>query len=381
MSIYSFIMWNPKKEIFMIPYFNYPIVWYSLFFALGFIIGYYIFYFFFKRYILNFPRFDKRDIKNSDLLHLLLKKPQTENQKKIAKHLQRQDIILSKHKNTDVLEIVNGLNITLSSKHLFSLNPIKAVINGNRASLRLFIEKTFSKCFYTIREKVMYVADRMTLYVVVATIVGARLGHIIFYENIFFYLKNPLEIFKTWEGGLASHGAGIAIIIAILILSYRMRNFYPKVSFLALLDLMTLSTAFASICIRVGNFFNQEILGKKTESFYGVFFLNPADGSFPAVRHPVQLYEALFYAIIFLLLLYLSYKPRIYLKEGRMFGLLLSLVFTFRFFIEFIKERQSLLISNDSFLLMGQYLSIPFIILGIILFFIKRKKKGFPLNY
>jgi phosphatidylglycerol---prolipoprotein diacylglyceryl transferase len=275
----SYLQWNPNREIFTIPYLNFPIGWYSLFFALGFAFGYYIFFCFLKRYFSNFS----------------------------------------------------------------------------------YLEES--------REKAIYVTDKVMFYMVIATVIGARIGHLLFYESPSFYLLHPFAIFKIWEGGLASHGAAFAIIIALAILGRKLSKFSPKLSLLTLLDLVSLPTSLAAVFIRIGNFFNQEILGKKTDSFLGVLFLNPADGSLPAIRHPAQLYEAFFYLLLFLVLLYLSYKPKVYLKKGKMIGLFLLTIFTFRFFIEFIKERQSALLSEDSLLIMGQYLSIPLILLGLFFFF------------
>lgn len=374
----SYLVWNPKREIFTLPLLNFPILWYSVLFAIGFIVGYYIFLIFLKRYLLNFPFLDKADIKNFELLLNDLKNPKNEDQRKISEEFRKQNIKIGGVLETDKQVVVNGLN-RLFFLDLFSLPlSVKGVKDDKSAAFRLFLDKLFSDSIHTIKSKALHVTDKITVYVIVATIIGARIGHIVFYENISFYLRHPLDIFKLWEGGLASHGASIAIILAIILLCYRLKEFYPRLSFLTLLDLLSLPTAFAAVCIRVGNFFNQEILGKKTASIFGILFLNPRDGSYPAIRHPAQLYEAAFYLIVFLLFLFLSYKPKIYLKEGKFIGLFLVFVFSFRFFIEFIKEEQSSLLSNGSFLTMGQYLSIPFIILGLILLFFKR---GFLLNY
>jgi len=215
-------------------------------------------------------------------------------------------------------------------------------------------------------------ADRITIYVIVATILGARLGHLIFYESFEYYFLHPKNIFNFWEGGkfsgiqgLASHGAAIAIIFAMMLLSWRERK-KTKISFLTLLDFICLPTALAGCFIRIGNFINQEILGTVSTLPWAVIFANPADGGGLLPRHPVQLYEALFYLISFFILLFVSYKPRFYLKPGRVLGLFLVLVFIFRYFIEFVKEEQSF-IFHSSFFTMGQLLSIPFILLGFFL--------------
>jgi phosphatidylglycerol---prolipoprotein diacylglyceryl transferase len=370
LSFLAYLQWNPNREIFTIPYLNFPVYWYSLFFALGFIFGYYIFFNFLKRYLLNFSYLEKSDLKNFELLLTFLKKPDSDECKKIALQLSTLKINLSDSKEKARYSLMEGINKIVLSK----------ITEGSL--FRSYLEEVFPNCFYSIREKASYVADKMMLYVVIATILGARIGHLLFYEPPFFYLSHPLEIFKIWEGGLASHGAALAIILALFFLAKKLKNITFKLSFLVLLDLISLPTALAAVFIRIGNFFNQEILGKKTEFFLGVFFSNPADGSIPAVRHPAQLYEALFYLLLFLFLLYLSYKPKIYLKKGKLIGLFLFFTFTSRFFIEFIKERESLLLPESSSLIMGQYLSIPFIILGLIFFFIRFKKNEccFPMT-
>lgn len=374
MVIFSFLHWNPNREIFIIPWVNFPILWYSVFFAFGFFIGYYIFFRFLRRYLLNFPALKREDIKNFDLLISLIKSPQSEEQQSIVNEIKPEYMQAIKNKNFDKSFLVTILNEFISSNYNLMHKPERGVLDEKKASARLFLEKAFPLCFKTIKEKALSLTEKVTVYIVIATIVGARLGHIIFYENIFFYLSHPLSIFNLREGGLASHGAAIAIILAIILLSKRLKNFSPKIHLLSLFDLICVPATFAAICIRIGNFFNQEILGKKTDFFLGVLFLNPVDGSLPAVRHPAQLYEAFFYALFFILLLYLSFQPRFYLKRGNIFAFFLITIFSFRFFIEFIKERQGYLISGESFLQMGQYLSIPFIILGIILFIINRKK-------
>lgn len=371
MFFLSWLYWNPKKEIFIIPYLHLPVLWYSVLFALGFFIGYYIFLSFLKRYLLNFPLFSEKDVLDWDLLISNLKNCKTKDQKLVASHLS--DMKLEKFDLKKKKKFLNELNSLFSKELVLSEEKIKGVLDQKKAQIRLFLEKIFPGVFLTIKEKASYIAERITLYMVIATVVGARLGHLIFYEDFSYYLQHPLKILKTWDGGLASHGAAVAIILGLYIFSKRIKQFYPTLSLITLLDLVSLPTCFAAVCIRIGNFFNQEILGKNTDKFWGVIFGSPIDGVM-VPRHPAQLYEAFFYLLLFFLLLALSFKPRFYLKQGRFIGLFLFFVFTFRFFIEFLKVEQSSW--NQSYLLMGQFLSIPFIILGLI--FIFRKKKIFP---
>jgi len=222
-------------------------------------------------------------------------------------------------------------------------------------------------------KKAYLITDRLTIYMVIATVVGARLGHFLFYEKPSTYLSKPWEILRIWEGGLASHGAAIAIILALILFSYRIRPIAPSLTWVRLLDFVSIPTAFAGACIRLGNFINQEILGTPTDLPWGVVFGHPADRSAPMARHPVQLYEAIFYLAVFFLLWGLSFKPSFLKARGKLIGLFLILVFGFRFFIEFLKTEQSHLLSFSSSLTMGQILSLPAIAAGLLFYFWKRK--------
>jgi phosphatidylglycerol:prolipoprotein diacylglycerol transferase len=218
-------------------------------------------------------------------------------------------------------------------------------------------------------------SERFLIYAIVATILGARLGHIFFYENPMPYLKNPFLILKTWEGGLASHG-GVAFVIFSVYLFYKViekertlnKSKYGEISFLSLWDISSISALFLAIMIRFGNFMNQEILGKKTELPWGIIFGHPRDFSEIVPRHPAQLYEAFFYFLLFLVSLYLWNKKNSEIRNGKFFGFIIFSVFTFRFFVEFIKSEQSTWFDLPaSTFLMGHMLSLPFIFLGLYL--------------
>lgn len=213
------------------------------------------------------------------------------------------------------------------------------------------------------------IADNLTFYAVLGVVIGARLFDQIFYGNWRQIAQDPWSIIAVWEGGLASHGGVVGLVIALLLFQRRHRF----CSFLHLLDLLILPAAVAAFFIRLGNFINQEILGTPTTVPWAVIFGHPADGSFPVPRHPVQLYEALFYLAIFIGLAFL-YKRWQHWKEGKACGLFLMLIFGFRFVIEFFKEEQSLHLM-DSALTMGQWLSIPFFLVGVFLVR-KRSKKS-----
>jgi prolipoprotein diacylglyceryl transferase len=210
--------------------------------------------------------------------------------------------------------------------------------------------------------------DELTTYMIIGTVAGARLGHCLFYEPAY-YLQHPLKILAVWEGGLASHGAAIGIILTIIIFSL-----VRKFSFLWVIDRIVIVVALSGLLIRMGNLMNSEIFGVPTNLPWGFLFLrasDPAEAVDP--RHPTQLYEGLSYLIIFLYL-----WRYYYLKDGKpppgfLFGMFLTLVFGVRFFIEFLKEPQ-VGFEREMALNMGQLLSIPFVLAGIILIFFSTGK-------
>ncbi len=314
--------------------------------------------------------------------------------------------------------------------------------------------------------------DRLTIYVVISTIIGARLGHCLFYE-FSYYIKHPLEMILPWEGkigvdfrftgfqGLASHGAAIGILIGIYLFGRK-----SKKPYLWTLDRIAIVVALAGFFIRAGNLMNSEIYGVPTNSEYGFVYArdftdllyrieqdkikhikyskveddisnvhglkpvnidvefsnkvkseeyvkNFAEYEFkdalqrinsrrnivhPRVdeldykiekigrkyhltgrlycipRHPSQIYEAVFYLLIFLLLILIYYRKGLKLKHGYLFGMFMAVLFFVRFMIEFIKENQEDF-ESDLPLNMGQILSIPCIIIGIIFIIKKRSTK------
>ncbi len=215
----------------------------------------------------------------------------------------------------------------------------------------------------------MKLLDTLTTYMVVATVVGARLGHCLLYQPKH-YLTNPVEILKIWEGGLASHGAAIAIILALLLFARK-----SKKPFLWIFDRISIVVALAGAFIRTGNLMNSEIFGYPTDLTWGFKFVRAYD-YYPLVpRHPTQIYEALACLLIFAFLMFLYYRKDGKPSHGIIFGYFLTLLFLARFFIEFLKENQVDFEKNMS-LNMGQWLSIPFIILGLTsLFFVYRNQK------
>lgn len=215
----------------------------------------------------------------------------------------------------------------------------------------------------TLRQEACALTDRLLLYVLAGTLVGARLGHVFFY-NWPTYRDHWLDIFKIWEGGLASHGGTAGILLALMVFRYRIAVRYPTLTFVTLIDLICIPTALAACCIRLGNFVNQEILGYPSLLPWAVIFGHPADGSLPEPRHPVQLYEAAVYLTIFLALLALRRYYRSYLPSGAIGGIFFLLVFGSRIILEQYKAPLSQVI-DESYWTAGQYLSLPFLALGV----------------
>lgn len=237
----------------------------------------------------------------------------------------------------------------------FSIGPLSIRWYGLLFSIGFIIGYCIMQYFFRKKNYKTEDLDKLLVYIFVGTVLGARLAHCFIYEPDF-YLKSPSRILMIWEGGLASHGGCLGVLIAVLL-------FLRKTSyrFLELADMLCVPTALVCSMIRMGNFINSEILGIPTHSdTYGVIFAAIGD-TIP--RHPVQLYECIAYFVIFLILatVYLASKKR---PEGLVFGLLFTLAFTARFLLEPFKVEQA---DYDTSNLMnvGQLLSIPFIILGI----------------
>lgn len=221
--------------------------------------------------------------------------------------------------------------------------------------------------------------DPLLLYMVVGTLLGARLGEVFFY-NWDYFQNNLLEIilpFKIssegWEfvgfRGLASHGAVIGITTALFLYIRK----YKYASLLWLLDRIAITVALGGIFIRIGNFFNSEIVGKYTGSNFGVVFQNKGE-TLP--RHPVQLYESLGYLIVFVILFMIYKNTQKRKQEGFIIGLFFALLFTVRFFAEFVKESQGGFGDQLGHLSTGQWLSIPLILLGTGLAVWSSRKKA-----
>lgn len=217
------------------------------------------------------------------------------------------------------------------------------------------------------------VMDPMLYALVLATIIGARLGHCCFYQPEFYFgsWAGFWEIFMPWRGGLASHGGAIACVLAM----WWFANKYGKkydFSFLWVMDRLVIVVCFVGALIRLGNLFNSEIYGDVTSLPWGFIFDRNGETQ---PKHPTQLYEALAYTIIGFALLATYRKKLPVLKEGTIFGIFLIALFGVRFLVEFIKEPQ-VEFENSMALDMGQWLSVPFVVVGIVLLVWSLKKAG-----
>lgn len=219
--------------------------------------------------------------------------------------------------------------------------------------------------FFKIENVPLEVLDKLTIYMAVGTVLGARLGHCIFYEPDY-YLSHPWEILFIWHGGLASHGAAIGIPLAIYFFS---KN--EKRNYLWTIDRVVITVALAGFFIRTGNLMNSEIYGIKTSLPWG-FIFERANEQFP--MHPTQIYEALAYLVIFGILLRLYYYYKGKPANGLLFSLFLIMVFGVRFIVEFIKNEQ-VDFEKGMTLNMGQILSIPLILLGCYILYNTLKKR------
>ena len=240
---------------------------------------------------------------------------------------------------------------------IFTLGPLSPRWYGMLFATAFLLSYHVMKKMFLIEKLEFKDLDALTIYMIVGTILGARLGHVFFYEPQIM-LDNPFEVLAIWHGGLASHGAALGIITCLWLFHRKRRTF----TMTWLLDRLAIVAALSGMCIRIGNLCNSEILGRTADVPWAFWFklVDPM----PVWRHPAQIYEALLCLALFLVLWMLYKKGMAQTNPGRIFGLFLVLLFTGRFFIEFLKEHQvrfEAVLPID----MGQILSIPFIVAGV----------------
>ncbi len=229
----------------------------------------------------------------------------------------------------------------------------------------------FIASYYAFKELLKYdklpddFADRALVYMILGTVIGARIGDCFFYHPKY-YLEHPLEIFAVWHGGLSSHGGACGILIALYLFARKMKKPY-----IWILDRVVIVIGVAGFFIRMGNLMNSEIYGIATSLPWGFIFERNGE---IVPKHPTQIYEALYYALTYVVLRLVYRKcdnrPRPFL----IFGLFLIMVFLFRFCIEFIKNPQEDFEKGMMFN-MGQWLSVPFVLLGIVMLVISSRQQ------
>lgn len=200
--------------------------------------------------------------------------------------------------------------------------------------------------------------ESLFMYMIIATIVGARLGHVLFY-GWDYYSQHPIEIFKVWNGGLASHGGTIGILLALIIWSKKVSHR----SVFWVLDRVVVPTALVAAMIRFGNLMNSEIYGVQTNLPWGFIFERNHES---VAKHPTQIYESLSYLLTFGVMLWMYWKTKAKDHQGLILGVFFVMVFASRFLIEFVKEDQEAFEAAMT-LNMGQWLSIPFVLGGLFL--------------
>lgn len=266
---------------------------------------------------------------------------------------------------------------------IFSLGPIHVRWYGALWALGIWLALIVVQRLFKHEKLPEAWIDKLFIYTVVGTIVGARLGHCFFYEwhaldepvkflGIEFtygnyYLTHPWELLYVWRGGLASHGGAIDILIALYLYN---KNVSHK-GFLWGLDRLVIGAALTGAAIRLGNLMNSEIYGSATTLPWGFIFVR--DGQTQPM-HPTQIYEMIYCILTFVITWWLYWKKEAYKKTGLIYGVFLIGIFGSRFILEFIKLNQEDF-ESGMFLNMGQILSIPFIIWGLWLIFKTTQKK------
>lgn len=268
----------------------------------------------------------------------------------------------------------------------WNVDPEIVTFAGGRFGLRyysLLWALSFIIGFYIVQaifkneNKKLEDLDSLFITMLLGTILGARIGHCLFYDFQYYFVEHPIKILYVWEGGLASHGAVIGILLALW-LFVRKRKEY---TYMWILDRVVIAVALGGAFIRMGNFFNHEIVGIPTNGNWGVIFMRHVDeitrtyDTFPRV--PVQLFEAIAYFIVFFIIYRFYWKTRGNFAPGMILGFFFVSIFGARFLIEFWKI--GTMTSGESVLNRGHWLSIPVIIIGLIIWIrALRKQKTVP---
>lgn len=373
----GWLYWNPSREIFTIPLIDRPITWYGLFFVLGFMIGYFLLIPFLTRFLYQAKHLSSLDIHWPTLLKALQRsslessEPDKHIFTKLSPDLRKQ------------IKAFNPQEVVPESLKNNLLNELNLLLKDN-VFTRKELEERYPIGIHPAKQTSIFLADRLCWFLITGTLLGARLGVVFFYDWSY-YSRHPIEIFKIWHGGLASHGGAAGLGIALYLYVSYIRQWYPSLTFLKIMDAISIPAALEGCFIRLGNFVNQEILGIPTLMPWGVIFGDPwanqEDQSLQGPLHPVQLYEGLANLVTFFILYFLWRKKGDTLRPGIISGLLLILVFSSRFILEFWKSNQEGVI-HFTHVQMGQLLSLPFILLGLLFIYCpKRLAKKSLSNY
>lgn len=249
---------------------------------------------------------------------------------------------------------------------LFTIGPIEVRYYGLMWALGFIISAYIISNIMKREGYPEKMFDSFFWYALLSTVIGSRLGHCLFYDPGY-YLTHPVEILYIHQGGMASHGAAVGLLIGLWLFSKK-----NKLPYIWSLDRIGILVAISGTLVRIGNFMNSEIFGRPTSLPWGVEFVmsNEWNALYKGLPcHPTQLYEALAYLIIFVVMVWLYYRKDLARRRpGAMFGIFLIALFGIRFLIEFIKNPQEDF-EVDMILNMGQLLSIPFIIAGCVLLY------------
>lgn len=359
----AWFYWDPPREAFTVPFLDHPVMWYGILFVTGFILAYFVINPIFARFLLR-----TRALSSLDITHwpLILSKLQTSVDPLISQLLEQLDSTTRQQ-----LTQQKFLTPVLQQKILEGFNRLFKHPSISRSEL----QRVFAPAIASPQQTAYILTDRLCWFVVIGTIVGARLGAVFFYDWPYFR-EHPFEILKVWQGGLASHGGTVGVMATLYLYMKYIQQWIPQLTFLRLLDYVAVPSALVACFIRLGNFMNQEILGIPTTLPWGVIFGHAADGGYLFPRHPVQLYEATAYLIIFFILWHVWKNQHPPEPTGQLIGLLFILIFGSRLILEFWKSTQESIIYSSS-LQMGQILSLPFVLLGIFLFcYSKRSRRS-----
>ena len=251
------------------------------------------------------------------------------------------------------------------SPEIFSFGFVKIRWYGLLFVLGFIVGYEILRKIFLNEGKTLKQLDSLIITMLISTVIGARLGHCLFY-NPAYYFEDPIRFLQIWQGGLASHGGAFGILIGLWIFTKRHA---PHITMPWILDRIVIAIPLAGTLIRIGNFINSEIIGTPSDLPWAVVFQRI--DMIP--RHPAQLYEAACYFCIFLFLFFRYKTKKGKLIQWETFGLFLTMLFSARFIIEFVKRVQ---VDYEATWLLdtGQLLSLPFIIAGIVFLYLSRKQ-------